>query len=122
MLINRFSILTTLSLAIMGCGEDALFASETMAGDTAGDDGFSRDIVDVEAAAPGDWANCLLVSEGRLTETTTSQTLAPGATHFLKSHLVIFAMLISFLIQGFAFHRRLRPFALVSPRSTFTAF
>ena len=61
MLINRFSILATLSLAIMGCGEDALFASETMAGDTAGDDGFSRDIVDVEAAAPGDWANCLLV-------------------------------------------------------------
>ena len=57
-----------------------------MAGDTAGDDGFSRDIVDVEAAAPGDWADCLLVLRGVLHETTTSQTLAPGATHFSKSH------------------------------------
>lgn len=84
MLLKRFSILATLWLAMMGCGEDALFAGETMAGDTGGDDGFSREIVDVEAAAPGDWADCLLVSEGRLTETTTSQTLAPGGDALLE--------------------------------------
>ena len=84
MLLKRFSILATLWLAMMGCGEDALFAGDTMAGDTGGDDGFSREIVDVEAAAPGDWADCLLVSEGRLTETTTSQTLVPGGDALLE--------------------------------------
>ncbi|MEC8050823.1 MAG: hypothetical protein VX210_08545 [Myxococcota bacterium] len=84
MLLKRFSILATLWLAMIGCGEDALFAGETMAGDTGGDDGFSREIVDVEAAAPGDWADCLLVSEGRLTETTTSQTLTPGGDALLE--------------------------------------
>ena len=84
MLLKRFSILATLWLAMMGCGEDASFAGETMAGDTGGDDGFSREIVDVEAAAPGDWADCLLVSEGRLTETTTSQTLVPGGDALLE--------------------------------------
>ncbi len=84
MLLKRFSILATLWLAMLGCGEDALFAGDTMAGDTGGDDGFSREIVDVEAAAPGDWADCLLVSDGRLTETTTSQTLAPGGDALLE--------------------------------------
>ena len=84
MLMMRLLFLSVLSIATLSCGESMLMAGDQMAGDTEGDDGFSRDIVDVEAAAPSDWAECLQVSEGRLTATGTYESLLPGGDALLE--------------------------------------
>ena len=84
MFIKRYSAAAFFCLALVGCGDSAFLTRDEMPGNAAGDDGFSRDIVDVEAAAPDDWADCLLVSEGRLTETTASQTFVPGGDAMLE--------------------------------------
>ena len=80
----RLLCLTLLSIGAISCGEGSLLAGGQMPGDIEGDDGFSRDIVDVEAAAPSDWAQCLEVSDGRLTATGAYESLLPGGDALLE--------------------------------------
>ena len=64
--------------ALIGCGESLMIASDDAMGSAAGDEGFARDTVDVEQAAPSEWTNCLRVSDGRLAQIGGGRRFEPG--------------------------------------------
>ena len=81
------SIGVVLVLALCGCGESMLASVEGAGGGDAGDSGFSRDTVDVEQAAPSEWAGCLQVSDGRLSRVGEGRRFEPGADIQLEVRL-----------------------------------
>ena len=74
---NYISALVLLTLS--GCGESMLMMSDDLAGGDTADTGFTRDTVDVEQVSPSEWAQCLMVSDGRLAKVGEAQRFEPGA-------------------------------------------
>ena len=76
---SRNYIAAIIALLLCGCGEAMLMTSGDVPGGDTTDTGFTRDTVDVEQAAPSEWAECLRVSDGRLAKVGDDQRFEPGA-------------------------------------------
>lgn len=65
--------------ALIGCAEEFMRAADNGAAGDVGDEGFSRDTVDVEQAAPAEWTQCLEIADGRLAASGEGRRFEPGA-------------------------------------------